>query len=153
MPTPKFFGGNPMTLPASMFTQTITGEYPEEEEAFTEGVTDSGLVFHAARSHYTDLLKGGIKIYERRDALLHAKTAVIDGVWSTIGSTNLDWRSFLHNYELNAVVVGDDFGRQMEAMFQRDEADSELITLEKWKRRSLLDRIKETGSRLWAYWL
>ena len=45
MPTPKFFGGNPMTLPASMFTQTITGEYPEEEEAFTEGLTDSDLVF------------------------------------------------------------------------------------------------------------
>ena len=45
MPTPKFFGGSPMTLPASMFTQTITGEYPEEEEAFTEGLTDSDLVF------------------------------------------------------------------------------------------------------------
>lgn len=45
MPTPKFFGGNPMTLPASMFTQTITGEYPEEEEAFIEGVTDSDLIF------------------------------------------------------------------------------------------------------------
>src|SRR3954451_786979 len=45
MPTPKFFSGTPMTLPASMFTQTITGEYPEEEEAFTEGVTDSDLIF------------------------------------------------------------------------------------------------------------
>jgi glutamine synthetase len=45
MPTPKFFGGNPMTLPASMFTQTITGEYPEEEEAFIEGLTDSDLIF------------------------------------------------------------------------------------------------------------
>jgi glutamine synthetase len=45
MPTEKFFGGNPMTLPASMFTQTITGEYPEEEEAFIEGLTDSDLVF------------------------------------------------------------------------------------------------------------
>jgi glutamine synthetase len=45
MPREKFFGGNPMTLPASMFTQTITGEYPEEEEAFTEGRTDSDLIF------------------------------------------------------------------------------------------------------------
>jgi len=45
MPTEKFFGGNPMTLPASMFTQTITGEYPEEEEAFIEGMTDSDLIF------------------------------------------------------------------------------------------------------------
>ena len=51
MPTPKFFGGNPMTLPASMFTQTITGEYPEEEEAFTEGLTDSDLDLPAGFLH------------------------------------------------------------------------------------------------------
>ena len=117
------------------------------------GKTDSALVFYAARSYYGDLIEAGIKIYERRDALLHAKTGVIDGVWSTIGSTNLDWRSFLHNYELNAVVLGSGFGGQMEAMFARDETDSELITLERWKKRSLLERIKERGARLWAYWL
>ncbi|MEO7335353.1 MAG: phospholipase D-like domain-containing protein, partial [Caldimonas sp.] len=64
--------------------------------------TDSWLVFHAGRAHYDELLRGGVKLYERRDALLHAKTALIDGVWSTIGSTNLDWRSFLHNQEVNA---------------------------------------------------
>ena len=54
----------------------------------------------------TTLLRGGVKLYERRDALLHAKTAVIDGVWATVGSTNLDWRSFLHNQELTAVILG-----------------------------------------------
>ena len=53
MPMPKFFGGNPMTLPASMFTQTITGEYPEEEEAFLEGITDSDLVFRPDYSTLT----------------------------------------------------------------------------------------------------
>ena len=57
--------------------------------------TDSWLVFYTGRSYYGELLGAGVKIYERRDALLHAKTALIDGVWSTIGSTNLDWRSFL----------------------------------------------------------
>ena len=56
-----------------------------------------------------------MKIYERRGALLHSKTAVIDGVWSTVGSTNLDWRSFLHNDEVNAVVLGPEFGAQMQA--------------------------------------
>lgn len=117
------------------------------------GKTDSALVFYAAHSYYADLIAAGVKIYERRDALLHAKTGVIDGVWSTIGSTNLDWRSFLHNYEINAVVLGSGFGDQMEAMFVRDEADSQLITREKWKHRPLLDRLKESGARLWAYWL
>src|SRR5262249_37835748 len=59
--------------------------------------SDSSLVFHAGRSHYDALLAAGVRIYERQGALLHSKTATIDGVWSTIGSTNLDWRSFLHN--------------------------------------------------------
>ena len=115
--------------------------------------TDSGLVFHAGRSYYTGLLKGGIKIYERREKLLHAKTALIDGVWSTVGSTNLDWRSFLHNDEINAVILGTEFADQMNTMFGKDLAESEQITLEQWSNRSIALRIKETAARLWAYWL
>ena len=115
--------------------------------------TDSALVFHAGRSYYCTLLRGGVKIYEQRDAVLHAKTGVVDGVWSTIGSTNLDWRSFVHNNELNAVILGSAFGAQMEAMFETDLARSERITLERWRQRSLLTRMKETGARLWEYWL
>jgi phosphatidylserine/phosphatidylglycerophosphate/cardiolipin synthase-like enzyme len=70
--------------------------------------TDSWLVFHAGRGYYDRLLRAGVKIYERRGVILHSKTALIDGVWATVGSTNLDWRSFLHNHELNAVVLGVD---------------------------------------------
>ncbi len=117
------------------------------------GQTDSGLVFHAGRSFYTDLLQNGVKIYERREKLLHAKTALIDGVWSSVGSTNLDWRSFLHNDEINAIVLGTDFGLQMKAMFDKDLAASEQITLQKWQDRSFLLRIKEGAARVWAYWL
>jgi cardiolipin synthase len=112
-------------------------------------ITDSSLVFHAGRSHYDDLLQAGVKIYERRDRLLHAKTALIDGVWSTIGSTNLDWRSFLHNDEVDAVVLGRAFGAQMQAMFESDLAASNAITLEQWRRRPLSMRLKEMGARLW----
>jgi cardiolipin synthase len=90
--------------------------------------TDSALVFHAGRSYYTELLRAGVTILERRDTLLHAKTAVVDGVWSTVGSTNLDWRSFLHNDEVNAVILGRGFAAQMEAMFAADEAASTLPT-------------------------
>lgn len=117
------------------------------------GKTDSSLVWYASRSHYAGLLEDGVKIYERQDALLHAKTAVIDDVWSTIGSTNLDWRSFLHNQELDAVVLGNDFGKQMRGMFEEDLQDSREITLEEWKKRSLLDHLKEIGARVWARWL
>ncbi len=82
--------------------------------------TDFWAVFHAGRSYYTELLEAGVKIYERQAALLHSKTIVIDGVWSTVGSSNMDWRSFLHNKELNLVILGREFGRQMEAMFELD---------------------------------
>ena len=115
--------------------------------------TDSWPVFHAGRSHYDELLTAGVKIYERRGTVLHAKTASVDGVWSTIGSTNLDWRSFLHNDELNAVILGTDFARQLDAMFLRDRAASELIELEQWRRRPLHIRLQEWIARRFEYWL
>ncbi|MCE9657195.1 MAG: cardiolipin synthase B [Burkholderiales bacterium] len=116
-------------------------------------VSDSGLVFHAGRSHYDALLAGGVQIYERREALLHAKTAVIDGVWATVGSTNLDWRSFLHNQELTAVILGGAFGAKMREAFERDLSASNRITLEAWRRRGPGTRAKEWFGRLWEYWL
>jgi cardiolipin synthase len=115
--------------------------------------TDSWLVFHAGRSYYAELLGAGVKLHERREALLHSQTAIIDGVWSTIGSTNLDWRSFLHNEEVNAVILGQGFGAQMQAMFESDLASSTPITLEQWERRSLTDRLREALARMWEYWL
>lgn len=115
--------------------------------------TDSVLVFYASRSYYDELLSAGVKIYERQDALLHAKTALVDGVWSTIGSTNLDWRSFLNNQEINAVVLGQGFGAQMQTLFEQDMESSKLITLEAWRNRSISARIKEKAARLWAHWL
>ncbi|RQP22021.1 cardiolipin synthase [Piscinibacter terrae] len=115
--------------------------------------TDSGLIFNAGRSYYDEMLQAGVKIYERRDALLHSKTAVIDGVWSTIGSTNLDWRSFLHNQEVNAVILGPDFAAQMKAVFEHDQAASTPVTLEAWQHRPVGWRIKEGLARMWEYWL
>jgi len=117
------------------------------------GHTDSALVFHAGRSYYDQMLQDGVVIFERRDALMHAKTAVIDGVWSTVGSTNFDWRSFLHNQEVNAVVLGTEFGDRMRESFADDVAHSEQITLEQWRQRPFVLRIKEWFARLWQYWL
>lgn len=112
--------------------------------------TDSKLVYYASRSFYDELLKANVKIYERKNALLHAKTALIDGVWSTVGSTNLDWRSFLNNQEINAVILGQNFGTEMQTLFENDLQSSELITLKKWHKRSILTRLKEQAARLWA---
>ena len=124
-----------------------------EVKLILPGRTDSALVFHAGRSHYEELLRGGIRIFERQDALLHAKTALIDGVWSTVGSTNLDWRSFLHNQEVNAVVLGAEFGALMRASFEQDLARSNPVTLDQWEQRPLDEHLKEAFGRLWQYWL
>ncbi|SFI34332.1 cardiolipin synthase [Nitrosomonas sp. Nm34] len=117
------------------------------------GKTDSALVYYASRSYFDELLSAGVKIYVRQDTLLHAKTTLIDGVWSTIGSTNLDWLSFLNNQEINAVILGQDFGTQMQTLFENDLKSSKLVTLEKWRKRSISTRILERAGRLWAQWL
>jgi cardiolipin synthase A/B len=111
--------------------------------------SDSTSAFYAGRSHYSKLLGGGVKIYERRGALLHVKTAIVDGVWSCVGSSNLDWRSALDNDEVNAVILGREFAQQMEAAYAGDIAASDVIDPESWKRRSLLQRLKEWTARLW----
>jgi cardiolipin synthase len=111
--------------------------------------SDSALVFQAGRSNYSALLKGGVQLYEREGAVLHSKTAVIDGVWSTVGSSNLDWRSFTDNDEVNAVVLGREFAQQMLAAFARDLAVSQAIDPEKWEHRSFDLRLKEWMSRVW----
>ncbi|BDT66612.1 putative cardiolipin synthase YwiE [Comamonadaceae bacterium OS-1] len=115
--------------------------------------TDSWLVFHAGRRYYEQLLQAGVKIYQRRGVILHSKTALIDGVWATVGSTNLDWRSFLHNQEVNAVVLGTDFGSQVQAMFDKDLAGSDPVLLTEWQRRAIDLRLKEWFARAWEYWL
>lgn len=115
--------------------------------------TDSWAIFHLGRSYYTKLLRGGVRIYERRGPVMHAKTVCIDGIWSSVGSANMDWRSFLHNDEMNAIILGHDFSRQMDIMFFNDINESTEIKLVQWNKRPLMMRIKEKTARLGAYWL
>lgn len=147
--TNAYFAPDPQLLKAL----TGAAQRGVEVKLILPSHTDSWAIYHAGRSHYSKLLRAGVKIYERRGAVMHSKTASIDGVWSTIGSTNLDWRSFLHNDELNAAILGRDFSRQMEAMFAKDLAQSDAIDLDRWEQRSLLFRIKEWAARLVEYWL
>ena len=117
------------------------------------GVSDRSVVFYAGHDYYDTLLSGGVKIYQLKLAVLHAKTGVIDGAWSTVGSTNLDTRSFLHNSELNVIVMGPAFGAEMEQAFQEDLRNSTEITLEAWRHRPWADRLREWAARLMGYWL
>jgi cardiolipin synthase len=122
-------------------------------ELVLPGRSDSSLALHAGRSYYTDLLEAGVRIHEMQHAIMHAKTAVIDGVFSTVGSSNLDWLSFVTNNELNVIVLGEDFGAEMNALFEQDRAESEPVTLEAWRQRPLHLRMMEGFGRLIERWL
>jgi cardiolipin synthase len=108
------------------------------------GKTDQPLIGPAARSHFSELLNAGVKIYLWQGKMLHAKTATIDGVWSTVGSSNLDWWSIARNDEINTVVLSVGFGQQMKDMFTSDLGDAREINSERWQRRSVLKRFEET---------
>lgn len=112
------------------------------------GQTDVSLVLHAARSYYAQLLQAGVQIYEMEHAVMHAKTAVIDGVLSTVGSSNLDWRSIVGNSEMDVIVLGDDFASEMQALFKRDQAASRRIDAQQWAQRGFSERLMESLGRL-----
>ena len=110
--------------------------------------SDSSMAIAAGRAAYGDLLEAGVHILERHGVVLHAKTAVIDGDYSIVGSSNLDWRSVVFNNEIDAVVIDQDFGKQMEALFRADAARSREIHRRAWEARPLGERIQEWTARL-----
>jgi len=115
------------------------------------GFSDSQVLLNASRAYYSDLLEAGIKVYESQEQILHAKTMVVDGYWSTVGSSNLDYLSFLHNHEANAVILGARFASQLEDVFSADLENAKQIELDAWRDRSLWERTKELGSYLIRY--
>ena len=112
--------------------------------ALTPGKIDHNLVRSASRRDFGRLLQGGVQIFEYQPALLHSKTLVVDGLWATIGSTNLDNRSFALNDELNVAVHDAAFARRLEEVFERDLARARRVTYEEWRGRGLKERLMET---------
>jgi cardiolipin synthase len=118
-----------------------------EVKLSVEGQTDSQLTLSAGRSHYDELLRAGVAISERQDVFLHGKTATIDGVWSIVGSANLDTRSVIWNNELSTIVLGRDFAGQMEAAFSKDWQAGTEIDRKRWEERSIFDRTEDWAAR------
>jgi len=115
--------------------------------------TDSRVVLNATQATFTQLLNAGVKIYELKDALLHAKSVVIDGAVSIVGSANLDERSFLHNDEVNAIIISRDTAQRMEEVFKRDQQAAKPVELASWKQRSVWQRMKEFFVNMFSYWI
>lgn len=117
------------------------------------GTTDVPAVLLASRSIYGHLLKAGVRLLEWRGRVLHAKTAVVDGRWSTIGSSNLDPQSLRKNLEVNAIVEHEGFAAAMERMYEEDLGYCDEITADRWQRRSLLERAVSWTAYLARDWL
>jgi len=106
-----------------------------------QGRTDMPLVRNAGRGNYAELLAGGVRIYEYQPEILHAKTIVVDGYASVVGSTNLDFRSFYFNAECNVLVFDGDTGGEMAAKFEEDLGRSVEMDLKTWNKRPLVCRL------------
>ena len=110
--------------------------------------TDKEVVRHAGRATYGQLLRGGVRVWEYQPTMLHAKTLVVDDVWSVVGSANFDNRSFQLNDEAVLSVQDREFAGRLTETFEADLAVSQEVTIEEWRRRPLTERAGEFGARL-----
>ena len=109
--------------------------------------TDQKWVRLASRRMWGHLLKAGVRIYEYREAMMHAKVLVCDGLWAVLGTTNIDNRSFEHNDEVNVALLDAAVSARLLQDYERDVRDSEEVTLERWQRRPLWEKI--VGPFIW----
>ncbi len=107
------------------------------------GVTDTAPATHAQRASYGPLLEAGVRISEVKDSVLHAKMSVVDGVWSAVGSSNLDRRSVAWNDEVDAVLLGPEAAAELEAAMRRATARAVPVTLDGWRGRGAGRRLRE----------
>lgn len=122
-------------------------------EILVPSFTDSTLALLVQRSRYGQLLENHIDIYEMQGQVLHAKTISIDGVWSTIGSSNFDYRSAGINAEVDLVILGKEIAQALEGRFKEDMAEATKIELEEWKKRSLVDKLRQQSARIFEGFL
>jgi cardiolipin synthase len=109
--------------------------------------TDQRWVRLASRRMWGQLLSAGVRIYEYRATMIHAKVLVIDGLWAVLGTTNIDNRSFEHNDEFNVGLKDEAVAARLLADYQRDLEHCREITLERWQRRPLWEKI--VGPFVW----
>jgi cardiolipin synthase len=109
--------------------------------------SDAPLVLHAGRSYYKELLESGVRVFEYHSGILHAKTMVVDRSWATVGSANMDVRSFRLNFEVNAAIYGSDFADQLTAMFEVDLKQAREVRLDDIRTKRWNKRVAESLAR------
>ena len=112
--------------------------------------SDSWTAKHATNSYLESLMEANVKVYRYGKGFIHSKTMVVDDMFSTVGTTNMDYRSFNINFEINAMIYDEDKSKELKSHFLEDIEDSEIIDLKQWRERPKLQKIKESYCRLWA---
>lgn len=101
-------------------------------------------------SYLSELLEAGVKVYLYRKGFNHSKTLVIDGYFTSVGSVNMDNRSFEHNFEVTAIIYDKDIARKMEDQFKKDINSSRHVNLQQWEERSTMSKLSEGFARLFS---
>jgi cardiolipin synthase len=107
------------------------------------GNSDIAAAHYTGRAFFRRLLRAGVEIYSYSGPMLHAKSYIFDGIWSIVGSANLDFRSMRWNDEGNAGIIDKGFAEALESMFREDMANSTRIFEEEWIKRPVWEKIKE----------
>jgi len=112
--------------------------------------SDSWIAEYATNSYLEMLLEAGVEVYQYTKGFIHAKTMVVDGVFSSVGTTNMDYRSFNINFEVNALIYDETISSELTEFFNDDLKHSEKLELESWKNRSKRTKLVEAVARLMA---
>ncbi len=115
------------------------------------GRSDVQSVWHAGRYHFEYLLQRGVRLFEWQGPVLHAKCAVVDGQWSTVGTYNMDHLSLLSNLEVNFNVLDPGFASRLADHLAADIAQSTELRLDAWRARPYANRLTERFFRLFSY--
>jgi cardiolipin synthase len=112
--------------------------------------SDARISQWCTMSYLSELLEAGVKVYLYRKGFNHSKTLVIDGYFTSVGSVNMDNRSFEHNFEVTAIMYDKDIARKMEDQFKKDINSSRHVNLQQWEERSIMSKFSEGFARLFS---
>lgn len=112
--------------------------------------SDAWITKHASDSYLQELLDADVKVYQYKKGFIHSKTIVVDDIFSSIGTANMDYRSFNINFEINAMIYNEHLSLELKQHFMDDLNDSFQLEPSVWKKRPKIQKFKESYSRLWA---
>ncbi|SFR31222.1 cardiolipin synthase [Robiginitalea myxolifaciens] len=112
--------------------------------------SDSWVAQYATDSFIEELIEAGVKIYRYKKGFVHSKTMAVDDVLASVGTANLDYRSFSINFEVNALLYGQSKAKEVKEVFLEDIEEAELVDLERWEARGITRKLKESVTRLVA---